>query len=370
MLLTQPFSTSNQEAMTTKPLLLLSLHLVTSWAQSSSGSCLEPQSVASVNKAACCSGSGQGQEDVGGILYEYTCNSYANNYYGGARDAQNAYSCAEMCTKDANCHASSWQPNFNGNGGNCWLSSQSFALTPDPYNLWVILVNTGRAGHVVNPEPVTPIEKDCTDELANAHDDCASEKKTLIGTWATEKNDLNTQHASDLAKCNNECASEKKDLINKCASEKKNLIGTCATEKDDLKAQHASDLAKLKDASKVNPVRDADFYRAEARKQCHNLHKTKRVVNGATFQIYCEANMVSYNGLNAPGFRFDKALSFEQAMDACSRESRCKAQEYIFGDAYRSRTGPDTVLSIVYFWAQNPPTGTAKDRLLAIKISG
>lgn len=174
-------------------ILLLSFHLAATWAQPNNHSCLDPQSLGTINKDTCCSGSGEGQAKVGTVLYEYTCNSYANNYYGRSLDASNAYTCAELCTKDTSCHASSWKPNSGGLSGHCWLSSGDFTLTADKYNLWVILVNTERAGHVVSPDPKPPIEEGPTleeavaDAKAEAEARCVIEKQLLGDQYASAK---------------------------------------------------------------------------------------------------------------------------------------------------------------------------------------
>ena len=187
--------------MTSKSLLILSLQLAGAWA--STDACLNPGSTGSANKESCCAGSGNGQANVGGTLYEYTCNSYANNYGGSALSAASAHECAELCSKDSSCHASSWQPSPGRAGGSCWLSSAGFKLTPDPYKLWVILVNTERAGHVVNPLQVVPDCQECEAENKQCqHDksDCETQlgaSNTGLGACEIAKTNLEGK----LAKC-------------------------------------------------------------------------------------------------------------------------------------------------------------------------
>ena len=160
-----------------KSLSLLSLSLTGVWA--STDACLSPDTNGQANKASCCAGSGNGQAIVGDVLYEYTCNSYADRYAASSSSAVNAHDCAALCSKDSDCHASSWQPSPGG-GGSCWLSSAGFKLTPDPYKLWVVLVNTNRAGHVVDPQPVpVPEPLNCDDDVQTARNQCTSQKNEL-----------------------------------------------------------------------------------------------------------------------------------------------------------------------------------------------
>ena len=223
---------SSQEAMASKSLFLLSIHLASAWGQASTGSCLDPLASGAANKETCCSGSGTGRAVVGSVLYEYTCNSYANNYGASSLSAGSAYACAELCTQDSSCHASSWQPLTGRSGGACWLSSAGFTLTPDPYNLWVILVNTERAGHVIDMEP--PVEETCDSELEQCQNDCTSEKEDLAKECNSQKEDLSKACDSDKTDLTNKCTSEKNDLTKKCTSEKDDLTKKCTSEKNDL----------------------------------------------------------------------------------------------------------------------------------------
>ena len=213
--------------MASRPLFFLSLHLANAWAQTSTGFCLDPSASGPANKASCCSGSGNGQATVGSVLYEYTCNSYADNYAANPLGAKSAYACAELCSSDVDCHASSWQPRAGGAGGTCWLSGPGFTLIPDPTNLWVILVNTERAGHVVNPDPGIVVPANCDDEIAKAQDDCTAEKMNLIDNCTSEKDDL----AKKCAASKDDCTHDKDALITKCTSEKVDLLTKCTIEK-------------------------------------------------------------------------------------------------------------------------------------------
>ena len=191
--------------MASKSLFVLFLHVTRALA--GTDACIDPNASGETNKASCCSGSGNGQATVDGVLYEYTCNSYADNYGSSALGAPSAYKCAELCSNDATCHASSWQPNSGVAGGNCWLSTAGFKLTPDQYNLWVILVNTGRAGHVVSPEPEP--EPSCDDELQKARKEWASEKDESIRQLEIEwqhriKTEIDTCQQTSQQKCDNE----------------------------------------------------------------------------------------------------------------------------------------------------------------------
>ena len=87
------------------------------------------------------------------------------------------------------------------------MSTAGFKLTPDPYNLWVILVNTGRAGHVVNPEPEP--KPSCGDELQKARKEWASEKDESIRQLEIEwqrriKTEIDTCQQTSQQKCDNE----------------------------------------------------------------------------------------------------------------------------------------------------------------------
>jgi hypothetical protein len=93
----------------------LSFHLSAAWANNEP--CFDPNAATSDNKASCCAGSGTGQASVGGVLYEYTCNSYADHFGTAFVPASNAYEYAKACSADTICHASSWQP--WGNDGVC-----------------------------------------------------------------------------------------------------------------------------------------------------------------------------------------------------------------------------------------------------------
>lgn len=189
--------------MASKSLLILSLSLTGAWA--STGTCLDPSASGDANKENCCSGTGNGQANVGGVLYEYTCNSYANNYGAAALSAPSAYKCAELCTDDSSCHASSWRPTSGGSGGVCWLSSAGFKLTDDKYKSWVILVNTNRAGHVVIPEIEPPAPADCEEQLNQAQDDCNNLIKTHDKDCQGKvKAEIDTCQAAAQQKCDNE----------------------------------------------------------------------------------------------------------------------------------------------------------------------
>ena len=269
--------------MTSKSIIFLTFHLVGAWAQSTTGACLDPQSLGPANKAACCSGSGNGEATVGTVLYEYTCNSYADNYYRGPLGAENAYSCAELCTKDNNCHASSWQPTTGSTGGSCWLSSEKFTLRPDQHKLWVILVNTDRAGHVVNPEPEiepeVPAVPDCDEEVRESQIICQSEKDDLNKSCTSEKDDLTKRCTSEKDDLTKKCTSEKDDLTKKCTSEKDDLTKRCTSEKDDLTKKCTSekdDLIKKLQAecqSKIKTEVDATNKCKADLKNCNNNAK-------------------------------------------------------------------------------------------------
>lgn len=225
-----------------KSLSIFSLYLTGVWA--SRDACLSPDASGQANKASCCAGSGHGQAVVGDILYEYTCNSYADRYSHSVSGTISAYDCASACSKDIKCHASSWQP--TSGGGSCWLSSAGFKLTPDPYNLWVVLVNTERAGHVVDPAPAptpepTPEPVSCDEDIQTARNQCTTEKDQLTQRLDQE---CQTKVTTEINTCQQTAA-------NKCENEKILL-------EQKLKAEYDEKLAALTPAPPTSSVMALD----------------------------------------------------------------------------------------------------------------
>lgn len=356
--------------MSSKSLFLLSIHLASAWGQAGTGSCLDPLASGAANKASCCSGSGTGQAVVDSVLYEYTCNSYANNYGSSSLSAPSAYACAQHCSRDASCHASSWQPLTGRSGGACWLSGAGFTLKPDPYKFWVILVNTERAGHVINPEPPMdppvepPVEPTCDDELEKCQSDCASEKDDLTTECNSQKDDLNNKCNSekdDLSKgcdsdktdltkkCASEkddltkqCTSEKNDLTNKCTSEKDDLTKKCTTEKDDLTKKHEQECqAKIKkEADKANK-RASDLKTCEAKARNAQIPAFKACNAGGNNQVLKIGNVslkqkcgmaMAKNAM--PIYKVVKpGLTSNECATICALDSRCQSALIALGTA-------------------------------------
>ena len=234
--------------MSTKALSVLALHLAGVWAQVSISACLDPSVSGAPNKAACCAGTGTGRARVDGVLYEYTCNSYANNFGTSSHAAKNAHACAQICLQDPKCHASSWQPD---SGGRCWLSSEGFQLTEDKYKLWVILVNTERAGHVIpglpEPEITPPAEQNCDDEIKRVKDECDAEKAQHDqGCQEKIKYEVDTCQITAQTKCDSEKALLEQSIKAQCTKE----LNDCEAGHAQCKAENEKLKKQLADAQK------------------------------------------------------------------------------------------------------------------------
>lgn len=264
--------------MSSKALFLLSLHLAGVWAQDTSA-CLDPNSSGAANKAACCSGTGNGRAIVDGVLYEYTCNSYANNFGPSSHGAKNAHACAQICLQDVNCHASSWQPE---SGGRCWLSSDGFTLTEDRYKLWVILVNTERAGHVIPelPEITPPVEQNCDDEVQKAKDDCDAEKAQHDqGCQEKIKHEVDTCQSTAQTKCDSDKALLEQSIKAQCTKELNDCESghaQCKADNEKLKKEKESLQKQLAEANKpVTPPPSPNTLSTSNCAYCYILQRNK-----------------------------------------------------------------------------------------------
>lgn len=79
--------------------------------------------LSSSDPAACCSsGEVQGEETVGDTLFQYICGSIPSPPRFKGHNAANAYECAELCSLDDTCFATSWRMSGSNPRGNCFFA--------------------------------------------------------------------------------------------------------------------------------------------------------------------------------------------------------------------------------------------------------
>lgn len=90
----------------------------------SAASALAQQScLSSSDPAACCSnGEVQGEETVGDTLFQYICGSIPSPPRFKGHNAANAHECAELCSLDDTCFATSWRMSGSNPRGNCFFA--------------------------------------------------------------------------------------------------------------------------------------------------------------------------------------------------------------------------------------------------------
>ncbi|KAJ5230946.1 hypothetical protein N7489_011654 [Penicillium chrysogenum] len=301
--------------------LLLSLHLAGAWATNEP--CLDPNAATSDNKASCCAGSGTGQASVGGVLYEYTCNSFAESFGPIFVPASNVYECAKACSADTTCHASSWQP--LGNGGACWKSTGAFQLHADPSKQWVILVNTERAGQVVTPLPPIvdlPPVPDCQEEINQAKQECQT---ACDAGCDSQKEDIHHQ-------CTDEMNNLKAELEHSCQDQVKAEIDTCQKHADEKCSSDKSLLQQSLQAECEKQISDLNKKLQAADADKEKCQKDKEKVQKELLESKTMLEKEKLKNNPAPSKPVQKPPSDKDGLDLSDRMCNRKNSGHFLND--------------------------------------
>ncbi|GIC88146.1 uncharacterized protein Aud_004537 [Aspergillus udagawae] len=249
-------------------LLSLLCALEVAWALEPSA-CFSPDAKGKAGYEACCAKQGNGKGTVGGVVFQYTCQTFlrkGNDYGTAHRGVSSAGECAQLCAADSSCLASSWGSAIS----QCFLFSSKGYIRYTPNPGFLILEKTPE-------EPEKPDRaKDCQDLVdagkKEGEAQCTTEKDKLRQEGEEALRECQKQKQAAVAESKTQCATEKdmlrqegQEALRECQKQKEAAVAEsktqCEKEKDELRQQAEGAAQKEreqceKDKSQLRQERD------------------------------------------------------------------------------------------------------------------
>ncbi|GFG10799.1 hypothetical protein IFM61392_06582 [Aspergillus lentulus] len=228
--------------------------------------CFSPDAKGKAGYEACCAKQSNGKGTVGGVVFEYTCQTFlkkGGDYGTTHKGVSSARECAQLCAGDSSCEASSW-----GSGiSQCFLlSSKGYTrFTPNPG--FLILEKTPE-------EPEKPDRaKDCKD-LVDAG------KKEGEAQCATDKDKLRKEGEEALRECQKQKEAAVAESKTQCEKEKESAIAEsktqCEKEKESAVAESKTKCEKERESAIAESKTQCEKEKDELRKQAEGAAQKER----------------------------------------------------------------------------------------------
>ncbi|PYH40120.1 uncharacterized protein BP01DRAFT_411577 [Aspergillus saccharolyticus JOP 1030-1] len=273
----------------------------------------------STNYNNCCSDQTSGHAEVNGVQFDYYCGSWFSPT-DSTLEASSARACAQLCSIDDTCAASTWQSDRN----RCHLSQLSDKM--DSHKLKIQTSPQYGTGYIAIREniqsvpPASACQTWINEAITNGTDTCTKQMEPIQkarDTFERENQICNTtlrrtQEERDQLDGDN---TKRGQTIDKLQREKKTL------DEDNKRlngtVQFYETILLLEDNSK-RPSHWKEW------KRCPEVHHEEITVGGVTYKQYCNQGVAA--ALNA--FRDSVALSFDECVKSCSDLPWCQGINY------------------------------------------
>jgi hypothetical protein len=206
-------------------ILSLLCALEVAWATDSA--CFSPDAKGKAGYEACCAKQSNGKGTVGGVVFEYTCQTFlkkGGDYGTTHKGVSSARECAQLCASDSTCQGSSWGS----------ARSLCFLLSSKGYDRF-----TPNPGFLILEK--TPEEPEKPDRVKDCKDLVDAGKKEGEAQCATEKDKLRKEGEEALRECQKQKETAVAESKSQCEKQKESAIAEsktqCEKEKDELRKQ-------------------------------------------------------------------------------------------------------------------------------------
>jgi hypothetical protein len=206
-------------------ILSLLCALEVAWATDSA--CFSPDAKGKAGYEACCAKQSNGKGTVGGVVFEYTCQTFlkkGGDYGTTHKGVSSARECAQLCASDSTCQGSSWGS----------ARSLCFLLSSKGYDRF-----TPNPGFLILEK--TPEEPEKPDRVKDCKDLVDAGKKEGEAQCATEKDKLRKEGEEALRECQKQKETAVAESKSQCEKQKESAIAEsktqCEKEKDELRQQ-------------------------------------------------------------------------------------------------------------------------------------